>query len=184
MVAGSYQPEGLTGLFLIKRSMLFHKTGGFIPTCSAACAPRHETPSPEGICFQERSHIWLAFTGRTGLQPPSGLISQGTAQVQDKAIAWCALRYIHLLSLYMMHCSQPKRGKKKETGTKVTEKKLLWPSKASPFLFQTTGSVMTPPFNSVELISIHALNFCYLKPFLPLIKLIAVPVPATDITSY
>lgn len=66
----------------------------------------------------------------------------------------------------------------------MTEKKLLWPSKTSSFLFQTTGSAMTPPFNSVELITIGAPNFCYLKPFLPLIKLIAVPAPATSITSY
>lgn len=42
---------------------------------------------------------------------------------------------------------------------------------------------MTLSFNSVELIRIGAPNFCYLKPFLPLIKLIAVPVPATNITS-
>lgn len=74
-----------------------------------------------------------------------------------------------------------KEKKPQERGIKVTEKK---PSKASSFLFQTTGSVMTSPFNTVELISIGVPNFCYLKPFLPLIKLIAVPVPATNITSY
>lgn len=42
---------------------------------------------------------------------------------------------------------------------------------------------MTAPFNSVELISIGAHNFRYLKSFLPLVKLIAVPVPATNIIS-
>jgi len=65
----------------------------------------------------------------------------------------------------------------------MTEEKLSRPSKASFIVFQTTGSIMTPPFNSVQLISMGSPNFCYLKSFLPFVKLIAVPVPATNIIS-
>lgn len=161
--------------------MLSHKTGGFVPTCSAACAPSHETPSPEGFCFWERSHLWpLQDTQGFSL----GFVSYGTAQMQHKTPAWCSLWYVHFPSVHdALLPTKKKKNKKEERGIKVTEKKLSWPSKASSFSFPTTGSIMIPPFNSVELISIGAPNFCYLKPFLPVIKLIAVPVPGTNITS-
>lgn len=101
----------------------------------------------------------------------------------------CFMVHSFSFSLHEVLLTAKKKGKKRRRrklyrGIKVTEKKLLWPSKTLSFLFQTTGSVMTPLLNSVKLISFGAPNFCYLKPFLPLIKLIAAAVPATNITSY